>query len=40
MDERVHDYHRDEHSMLVVGLMFVVLFDEWLRSGMGISTHV
>jgi hypothetical protein len=28
MTEQVHDY---QHSFLVVGLMFVVLFDEWLK---------
>ncbi len=28
--EHVHDYHHDEHSLHVIGLMCVVLLDEWL----------
>jgi hypothetical protein len=34
--KHVHGCHHDEHSLLVVGLMFVVLFDEWLRVWLGL----
>jgi hypothetical protein len=30
MAEQVHDCHHDEHLFPMVGLMYVVLFDEWL----------
>ncbi len=30
--EHVHDCHHVEHLVFTIGLMFVVLFDEWLRA--------
>jgi len=32
MVEHVHDCHHGENSLPVVGLMFVVLVDEWLKT--------
>jgi hypothetical protein len=32
MVEHVHDYHHGEHSLHVIGLMFVVTLDEWLKT--------
>jgi hypothetical protein len=40
MVKHVHDYHRDEHSLHAVGLMFVVLLDEWLRMQLGLSAQL
>jgi len=41
MVEQVHDCPHDEHSLPMVGLMFVVMFDEWLRTRLGLfSQHV
>jgi hypothetical protein len=40
MVEQVHDYHHDEHSLPMVGLMSVVLFDEWLRTQLHLSTQL
>jgi hypothetical protein len=38
--EQVHDCHHDEHvSLLMVGLMYLVLFDEWLKMQLGLSTQ-
>jgi hypothetical protein len=37
--EHVHDWHHCEHSLLVVGLMLVVSFGEWLRIQLGLSTQ-
>jgi hypothetical protein len=37
--EQVHDCHHGEHSLLVIELMFVVLFNEWSREQMGLSTQ-
>jgi hypothetical protein len=35
--EQVHDCHHNEHvSLFVVGLMNVVLLDEWLRMQLGL----
>jgi hypothetical protein len=39
MIEQVHDYHHDEHSLLMFGLSFVVLLDEWLRVQLGLFTQ-
>jgi hypothetical protein len=32
MVENVHDYHHDKHSLPMVGLLFMVFIDEWLRT--------
>jgi len=37
MVEHVHDYHREKHSLPLVGLLFVVFFDEWLKALLGLS---
>jgi hypothetical protein len=37
--KQVHDYHHDKHSLLVVGLLFMVFFYEWLRAFMGFFTQ-
>jgi len=37
MIEQVHDWHHYEHSPPLVGLLFVVFLDEWLRTLLGLS---
>jgi hypothetical protein len=37
--EHVHYYHHDKHSLPLVGLLFIVFFDEWLRTLLGFSTQ-
>jgi len=37
MVEQVHDLHHYEHSPPLVGLLFMVFFDEWLRVLLGFS---
>jgi hypothetical protein len=37
--EQIHDCHHGEHSLLAIELMFVVLFNEWSREQMGLSTQ-
>jgi hypothetical protein len=32
MTEHVHDCHHDKHPLPMVGLLFVVFIDEWLRA--------
>ncbi len=39
MIEHLHDCHRDKHSLLVVGLLFVVFLDERLRTLLGFFTQ-
>ncbi len=38
--EQVHDFHHDshhnKHSILVVGLSFMVFIDEWSRAPLGL----
>jgi len=40
MVEHVHDCHHDKHSLLVVGLFFVVFFYEWLRALLGLFAQL
>jgi hypothetical protein len=35
MAEQVHDCHHNKHSFPVVGLLFMVFLDEWLRMLLG-----
>ncbi len=35
MVEHVHDCHHDKHSLFMVGLLFMVFLDEWLRVLLG-----
>jgi hypothetical protein len=39
MTEQVHDYHHDKHSLPMVGLLFVVFLDEWLKVLLGFFTQ-
>jgi hypothetical protein len=39
MAKQVHDYHHDKHSLPMVELLFVVFFDEWLKTLLGFSTQ-
>jgi hypothetical protein len=39
MVEQVHDYHHYEHSLPLVGLLFMVFLDEWLRMMLSFSTQ-
>ncbi len=39
MVEQVHDYHHDEHSLPMVGLLFVVFIAKWLKMLLGLSTQ-
>jgi hypothetical protein len=38
--EQVHDCHHDKHSLPMVGLMFMVVSNEWLRVLLGLSTQL
>jgi hypothetical protein len=38
MAKHVHDYH-DKHSLPMVGLLFMVFIDKWLRMLLGFSTQ-
>jgi len=29
--KQVHDFHHDKHSLPMVGLLFVVFLNEWLK---------
>jgi hypothetical protein len=35
MVEQVHDYHHAKHSLPLVGLLFLVFLDEWLKVLLG-----
>jgi hypothetical protein len=39
MVKQIHDYHHDKHSLPMIGLLFVVFLDEWLRTLLGLSTQ-
>ncbi len=38
MTKHVDDYHHDEHSLPMIGLMFMVFINEWLKALLGLST--
>jgi hypothetical protein len=38
--KHVHDCHYDEHSLPVIGLMFMMFFNEWLTTLLGFSTQL
>ncbi len=38
-DEQVHDYHHDKHSLPMIGLLFVVFLNEWLKVLLGLFTQ-
>ncbi len=37
--EHVHDCHHNKNSLPMVGLLFVVFLNEWLRSLLGLFTQ-
>jgi len=40
MTKQVYDCHHDKHSLPMVGLFFMVFFDEWLRVLLGLSAQL
>jgi hypothetical protein len=40
MAKQVHDYHHYEHSLPLVGLLFMWFLDEWLIARMGLSAQL
>ncbi len=39
MTKQVYDCHHDKHSLPMVGLLFMVFLDEWLRVLLGLSAQ-